>query len=279
MQVTLAPKTTLGWVRPLDVEFVKRVEAIVPKKDRVLLPSVAMRVADREDWTFAQSTARALPLFTDTQFAFFLSLGGSEFSPSAYMRHVCGSFDIPWLAENGVTWVIMSDGAFRRSCVHNWPLVRDEYYDEVLRMEDRGLYRLRTDRIAKAAEDPRLDLPISAPRNAGAKGKAIRGYVEPHGPNMVTGWACDFGSQAHVTIELELTDRADPSRRFHEFHQAGLPRDARVSQACGGTLDHGFTFAPSTIPRGTYYARVLAYDGPGKEAKLLADDFLLTVPL
>ena len=173
----------------------------------------------------------------------------------------------------------MSDGTWRRSCVHNWNLIRDDYYEEVLRIEDRGAVPPPSRTFGRAALDPRLDRPLSAPRDAGPKGEGIRGYVEPRGPHMVTGWACDFGSPANVTIELELTDRLDPSKRYSEFHQAGLPREARVGQACGGTANHGFTFAPTTVPRGSYFARVLAYDGPGKHVKLLAEGFILGVPM
>ena len=278
-QVTLAPKVTSGWIRQTDVDFAKKVESIVPNGERVLLPSIAAPVNENEDWSFPQSTSRAIPLYTSTHFAFFMSYGPIEFSPVAYTKHVCATFDLPWLAAHGVNWVVMSDGTYRRSCVHNWLAVHGDYFEEVLRVDDRKLYRLRADRLSNAAADPRLDFPLPAPSATGPKGEAIRGYVEPHGPYMVTGWACDFGSPANVVIELELTNRADPSKSYREFHQAALLREPRVAQACGGTADHGFTFAPSSIPRGTYFARVLAYDGPSKRSKLLADDFILTVPM
>jgi hypothetical protein len=278
-QVTLPPKTTLGWVRQADVDFVKKVETIVPPGERVLLSGVGMRVRKLENWIFAESTARALPLYTNTHFAFFLSQGPREFTPEAYMQHVCNTFDVPWLASHGVNWVIMSEGIWRRSCIHNWPQLRGDYYDEVLRIDDRGLYRLKPEMVAKAALDPRLDLPLPGPRDAGPKGEAVRGFVEPHGPHLVAGWACDYRSPAHVTIELELTDRDDPRKVFREFHSAGLRREERIAQACGGSDDHGFMFAPATVPRGTYHVRVLAYDGPGKAAKLLADNFLIIVPI
>jgi hypothetical protein len=278
-QVTRAPKTSLGWIRQADVDFVKKVETIVPPGERVLLSGVAMRMHKRENWIFAESMSRAVPLYTKTHFAFFLSQGPKEFSPEAYMQHVCNSFDIPWLARNGVTWVVMSEGILRRSCIHNWNQIRGDYYEEVLRVEDRGLYRLRPEKLAAAARDPRLDLPLSAPPVAGPKGAAVRGFVEPHGPHLVAGWACDYGSPAHVGIELELTDRDDPTKVYREFHQAALRRDDRIAQACGGTDDHGFMFAPATVPRGTYNVRVLAYDGPGKATKLLAENFLVVVPL
>ncbi len=278
-QVKRAPRTSLGWIEPVDIRFAEEVEKRVPHADRVLLPGIAISVSKRERWQFPQQTSRAIVLYSKTPFAFFMSQGPAEFSPAAYNAHVCASLDIPWLAEHRVTWVVMSDGTFQRSCVHNWQQVRDDYYAEVYRLQDRVLYRLRADRIAAAKTDPRLDLPEFAAQGGGPKGEGIRGDVERHGPHLVVGWACDFGSPAPVTIELQLTSRDDMLKTYREFHRAGLQRDARISQACGGSAAHGFSFAPNSVPAGTYVVRVLAYDAVGKESKALAQNFFLDVPL
>ncbi len=273
------PKTTLGWVRDLDVKFVKQVDRVVPRGERVLLTGVAMRMHQRENWIFSESISRALPLFTDTHFAFFVNQGARIFSADNYMKHVCNSFDVQWLVDNNVKWVILSNDSYARSCIHNWDEIENDYYQEVLRLEDRALYRVREDQLFRAKNDPRLDLPLPAPVNAGPKGESIRGTVELHGPHFVKGWACDFGSSAQVTIELSLTNRDFPNQAYREFHQAGLPRESRIMQACGDKGAHGFLVAPSTVPGGVYYARILAYDGPGKESRVIAQNFFLTVPM
>lgn len=279
-QVTISPKTTTtGSLSQIDVDFIKKVQSIVPQTERVLLPGLAVRMPNRENWIFAESTSRALPLYSDTHFAFYLGQGPKEFTAEAYMQHVCKAFDLPWLASHAVNWVLMSDGIWMNSCIHNWDQLHKDYYEEVLRMQDRRLYRLRPDRFANAKSDPRLDLPLSEARFTGPKGEAVRGDIEIRGPYIVKGWACDYGSSAHVTVELELTDTDNPRSVFREYHLAGLVREPRIAQACHGSSDHGFQFAPATVPLGTYRLRVIAYDGPGETAKLLAENILITVPM
>jgi hypothetical protein len=52
-----------------------------------------------------------------------------------------------------------------------------------------------------------------------------------------------------------------------------------VREACGAGSDaHGFMFAPTAAPGGTFAARLWAWDGAGDREQVIAEGFTLQVP-
>jgi hypothetical protein len=147
-----APDSNLGPILPGDLEFVRKLDEIVPPDERVLLLGYTVTNA-WEEWNFAYGPTRALPFYGRSKFAFFHGTAG--FPAHLYDEHVCNRFDLPWLVGQGVRWVFFSDEAFWRNgyrCPHDWIHVRDQYFEEVLRSRDRVLYRLRADYANKSME-------------------------------------------------------------------------------------------------------------------------------
>jgi hypothetical protein len=154
-----ASGTNLGPIERADIAFVRRVAELVPRGERVLLLGYTWRKNRDEHWNFAFGPSRALPLYADVGFAFFHGQG--TYTAADYEARVCETFDLPWLAARGITWLFYSDSAFDRTarkCPRSWLAIRDHYFVERLRSGDRALYQLRADRLDEAARDHRLGL-------------------------------------------------------------------------------------------------------------------------
>ena len=102
--VAQIPESSLGPIDPADLKFLQRAGVIAPQGERVLLPGIVTKNRF-ETWNFSLGSSRALPLYSNIHFAFFLGLGPTAASGPAYRKRVCENFDIPWLKDHEITWV------------------------------------------------------------------------------------------------------------------------------------------------------------------------------
>jgi hypothetical protein len=153
-----APLTSVGAIFEEDIRLARAAASLVPSSEKVLLPGVVKQMNEWELWYFAIGGSRALALYTAVPFAFFHQ--GSPYGRAAeeYRDHVCDRFDLPWLATRGVVWVYESARSIDTVCVRSWPQARAKYFDLALREGSAALWRLRTDRLGEAANDPLLGL-------------------------------------------------------------------------------------------------------------------------
>jgi hypothetical protein len=260
-----APVSALGLVEPMDLEFVRRAQELIPNGESVVLPGVMFETRF-ESWNHAVGSSRAMPLYSDAPFAFFLGFGVAGGSATAYRDRVCESFDVPWLVEHGMVWLFLSgSNAPPASCLYNWEEIYPEYYEEKLRVADRVLYRLRDS--LRGDNAPTL-YPPRAPEAAADTGGNVKGWVDACTPEEITGWACDDASNEQVTVELELSGATGQS--FRMLDRANQAREAAVGFPCGdGKTRHGFEILPPYVPSGLYRARVRAFDATGRHSEEL----------
>jgi hypothetical protein len=153
-----------GPLAHIDLDFAHLLDEVIPHGSRVLLPSVTGAITEgTHHWLFSAGEARAIPLYSKVDFAFFQGFGHSEFSAASYDRHVCHALDLPWLAANGVEFVAISDRSRSEACIWNWDTARAKYFTEVLRIRDRSLYQLDRAKLALAESDPLLGLAPNDP--------------------------------------------------------------------------------------------------------------------
>lgn len=131
----------LGMVHPVDVEFVREVARVVPRKERVLLPGRSRRLPG-EHWVFTTDAGRAVPLFSGTRTSFFLGLDGWAFTGEAYEAHVAPVLDPTWLRAHETLWLLDSGQLPARQL--------RRHYEVALRGENAVLWRLRE----RSASDP-----------------------------------------------------------------------------------------------------------------------------
>ena len=264
---------SLGPIEPTDLAFLREAEDVVPPGERVLLPGIVTETR-HEVWNYALASSRALPLYSEIHFAFFLGLGPAATSAPAYRARVCDAFDVGWLREQGVRWVFTSRKALALGgCLFNWEEVRRACFEERLRRGDRALFRL-----SESCDplDPRLR-PPSGPASGARRGRGLVGFVDECSHEAITGWACDRGSEDPITVALEL-DPGDGAAA-PSYTRANLAREPRVAHRCETRSDaHGFQLDPPSLPPGSHAARIVAYDGSGSASRELAA-CRLVVPL
>ena len=267
------PPSSLGTIQPADLDFVARAEPIVGRSGSILLPGYAALPNPWEPWFFALGGGRAVPLYSDLPFVWFEP--SRDFYATTYLRRVCRTFDLRWLWERGVRFLLETPDEMGLMCIHALPVVRERYLRPLLREGPRALYQLRGDRLEEAERDPFLDVPQPGPPR-GRKGRGLVARVEDRGPYGVSGWVCDRGSAPPVGVQLELNGAGGS---YREIHVAALSAGTEVREACGAGSDaHGFMFAPTAAPGGTFSARLLAWDGAGEHTQIIAEGFTLQVP-
>jgi hypothetical protein len=268
-----APPSSLGTIQPADLDFVARAGPIVGRSGSILLPGYAALPNPWEPWFFALGGSRAVPLYSDLPFVWFEP--SRDFYATTYLRRVCRTFDLRWLWERGVRFLLETPDEMGLMCIHALPVLRERYLQPLLREGPRTLYRLRGDRLDEAERDPFLDVPQPGPPR-GRKGRGVFARVEDRGPYGVSGWVCDRGSASPVGVKLELSGEGDS---YREIHVAALSAGPEVREACGAGSDaHGFMFAPTAAPGGKFAARLWAWDGAGDREQVIAEGFTLQVP-
>jgi hypothetical protein len=151
-----APLTALGSIQGDDVRLVRKAAHLVPPGEKLLLPGLVKEMNEWETWYFTLGGARAVPLYSDVQFAFFHAGSAGSTDAIAYRDHVCERLDLPWLAARGIIWIYESRSVEDSACIYSWRNARARYFTLEAQEGGASLWRLRTDLLPQAERDPSL---------------------------------------------------------------------------------------------------------------------------
>jgi len=265
------PEGTLGAVDENDLRLAERAGTLVPAGERVLLPALPAASGRGENWIYPVATSRAAVLAGWALFAFGYAIGGEDLDAVSYRRHVCRSFDLPWLASRGIRWMLVSARSLQLGCVQGdggGPAL----WEVAARDGDAALLHLRPGALERAARDGSLRA-LERPAATGA-GARVRGAAEVSGPIGLKGWACS-DSPAPASVELELfAEEGASAPAWRETRVASEPSPAGEQAGCGP--NHGYAFAP-VAPPGVYRARLRAWSADATASAPLADGFAIVI--